>query len=274
MEIRDLSQTSPASIFETFQEAFSDYFLPMNENFEENLERWESAGVDLKYSYGAFYEDQLVGFVLHTIQNNGLVFNFSTGVVPQMRGVRIVDEIYSQALPRLKAAGMKKVRLEVLAQNSRAQNLYARLGFTPVRRLHCFTGRLPSRFDDMHQLRYHVKEVHFTPEMRELVRLPWSTEHSEEVILRARGRYELHELREDHRLMAYAVFHPQGLRLMQLEARPPFSYYAKVLLGRMKLAGEDVRMFNVDERNTPLLEFLNELGLTVQVDQWEMELEL
>src|SRR5690606_9772910 len=117
MEIRELAQTSPASIFETFQEAFSDYYLPMNENFEENIDRWENAGVDLQYSFGAFIEDRLVGFVLHAPQADGLVFNFATGIIPEMRGERIVDEIYGYALPQLQKAGFMKIRLEVLMQN-------------------------------------------------------------------------------------------------------------------------------------------------------------
>src|SRR5690606_30907384 len=122
MEIKTLESIPLSVIAETFNKSFSDYSIPIsytNENFEKKV---LSEGIDLKYSPGAFIDGELVGFILHGLDEiNGVlrVFNAGTGVVPYHRGKFIIGKLYDYILPVLEKQGYKHHQLEVLEENAK-----------------------------------------------------------------------------------------------------------------------------------------------------------
>lgn len=269
-EIRTLKDTSPQIIFETFLQAFTNYFVPVPKDFDSHFERWQSIGVDFSLSYGAFINHRPVAFTLHSPINKTL-FNLATGVVPSARGQRLIDKIYSKAIPEIKGKGFDSISLEVISKNTPAIRVYERLGFKMERELLCFKGRIPDLSSHVDDLHYQIGEVKFNEEMRALIKYPYSSEQSEDIISRVKNVFELHEIFDDHKLLAYAIYQPKSASIVQLEATEPFNQNAYSLLSQMHLKDEVIRMNNVDLKNKNQVLLWSELGFENYISQYEMK---
>lgn len=268
MEIKSLENTSPSEIYQCFIKAFKNYFVSIPDDERLHIGRWVAGGVDYHLSFGAFIDNKLAGFILHS-PNETNVFNLLTGVHPNYRGRKVIDHIYQSALPKLKARGLKTSSLEVITINHRAIKVYERNGFRIERELICFKGTLPN-LNGIKDTTYHVKDIAFTQEMRELIDYPYTVEQSEEVLLKKKDQYEVHELKKENQLLAYGIFSPQSLTFAQAGARRPFRENLEALLGEMKLSKETIRMNNIDQRHKTLISVWEELGLRSFISQYEM----
>ena len=139
--IRPLTGQSVATLTQTFNEAFSDYDVPLQITEAQLADKLMADQIDLTLSPGAFDQDRLVGFIWHGIEGD-LAWNGGTGVVPSYRGQRITDQLYAFILPHLRAAGIKKTVLEVLQNNHPAVHIYQKNGFVVQRELDCFLGSI------------------------------------------------------------------------------------------------------------------------------------
>jgi len=62
----------------------------------------KSDKINLSYSVGCLEADKLVGFILHgfnMINGNKVLYNGSTGVVPESRGQRLTKKMYKFLIP-------------------------------------------------------------------------------------------------------------------------------------------------------------------------------
>jgi len=130
-------------IVDCFLKSFANYFvdIPSDKNYYK--ERWKIAKVNYGLSYGMFDGEKLVGFILNAIDERNCVkiaFNTGTGVLPEYRGKRIVKSIYDYAIPDLKNNGVSKCSLEVIIENTKAVNIYKRIGFDICKTFNCFSG--------------------------------------------------------------------------------------------------------------------------------------
>lgn len=145
MTIKSLEHISFDQIITCFFKAFENYFVPLPNNKELFKARWESSGVDFRYSYGMFEDNQLIAFIIHAIDDrNGhwTAFNTGTGVLPDFRGQQIVQKLYHAALPELKKRDITKCTLEVITQNDKAIRAYKRIGFQIAREYRCYNGSI------------------------------------------------------------------------------------------------------------------------------------
>ena len=91
--------------------AFSDYALPVQLNAEQVEAFFASSGADLRLSYGAFYDNRLIGFMVNACSvYNGeqAVFDVATGVVPEHRGKKVFTNLFSFAERELRKQGVEK----------------------------------------------------------------------------------------------------------------------------------------------------------------------
>lgn len=105
---QSLEHVSDQIITECFNLAFSDYELPMHLTEEILRLIFTKSCVDKKYSFGAFCQDELVGFIFNScsVQNGEkVVFDAGTGVVPTHRGKRVFSDLFEYAWEKLKKAG-------------------------------------------------------------------------------------------------------------------------------------------------------------------------
>lgn len=270
MIIKTLETTKPELIYQALKLAFRDYFLPLSGELSEHEERWRNAGVDLSLSYGAFVQDKLVGFVLVATKDKD-AFNLATGVIPEGRGQGVTLQIFDQLIPMLKSRGFRQMTLEVIDQNKRALKVYHEIGFELHRTLISFSGtasiHLPMKLGS-----YQVKSLKLQREHLELSTFAPGFEQSFDLLFRQQKNIELHELRIENKLEAFALFKPSRMNLLYLAGTSEVNMAA--LLGEMKLDQEQWGMINVDSRNKGLISFFQNIGLRPYITQFEMRLAL
>ena len=133
---KSLNDVSYNQIAKCFNLAFSDYYLPIQFTEKELQSRLEISGVDKELSYGAFLNNEMVGFIFNScnIYNNyKAVFDIGTGVIPEHRGNKVFTNLFRFAEQELKKHQIEKYYLEVLQQNDKAISMYKKQDFTIAR---------------------------------------------------------------------------------------------------------------------------------------------
>lgn len=257
MEIKKLQFTNLEKIFEAFREAFLNYFVPFNGSFEDTRKRWERAGVNLNFSYGAFDGDQLVAFILNA-ELNSTLYNFAMGVVPSHRGLHLIEKIF-QELPKQH----DRYVLEVITENVKAINLYTKLGYQKVRALDSFQGvlNLPSQKMNASYDVTDYSDIDGT--------LRWFYPSCESRIqFKVKHLCETHTLKVDGRIVAYAHFIPETLSIKEVGALE--EKFLDHLFSEMKLNGEKLRLMNI-ETSSRFIGYLEARGMQKFIGQFEME---
>lgn len=140
-----LAYTDIESLLKCFNESFKNYFVPLQLTREQFAEKLYAEAVDLKLSFGALHNNQLVAFILNgidTIDNTKTAYGAGTGVLPAYRGHRLSQSLYEYGMPHLKDNGVKKYILEVIDQNIAAIKTYESTGFIIKRKLINYIGKV------------------------------------------------------------------------------------------------------------------------------------
>jgi len=143
MEITNLQSISLSSLTSAFNRGFYDYAIKFQFSDEDFQKKIISENIIREYSVGAFENGELIAFILHGLEDidgQKRVFNAGTGVVPEYRGKRIVEQLYNYILPVLKNKGYRQHQLEVLDGNDKAEKIYAKVGFLRSRHVISFSG--------------------------------------------------------------------------------------------------------------------------------------
>ncbi len=135
MEIRSLQDLDWATLARAFNDAFSDYVVPVTID-GAGLERMQRRrGYVGEASLGAFVGDRLAGFALTCIDGDR-AYNSGTGVVPEHRRGGLARRLIDEVALRLEA---RRYVLEVIDSNAPARQLYERTGFVETRGLQSWT---------------------------------------------------------------------------------------------------------------------------------------
>lgn len=135
---RFLGEDYRRELFDTFNEAYSDYlyqFALTEDQFNNHL---TLNGVDLDRSVGMIDDGKLVGFSLNGFGDwDGLptVYDAGTGVIPSQRRRGVSNEMFALMDKVFPSQGFRQMLLEVISANLPAIKLYERLGFETTREL-------------------------------------------------------------------------------------------------------------------------------------------
>ncbi|MEJ2113072.1 MAG: GNAT family N-acetyltransferase, partial [Flavobacteriaceae bacterium] len=102
MEIRTLAGIDNIKILTVFNESFSDYFVPFRLTEDQLKSKIIADKIDLELSVGVFENGKLIGFILNGfdfINNQNVVYNGGTGVIPEKRGLGLTKQMYIFNLP-------------------------------------------------------------------------------------------------------------------------------------------------------------------------------
>jgi len=272
MKIRNLKDTPFEEILICFFEAFSDYFvkLPTSPTYWEK--RFEAARVNYEFSYGVFDDEKLVAYIIHgTDMHNDILtaFNTGTGVLPDYRGKKLVDQMYAFGLPQMKAIGIGKCMLEVIQENARAIKVYERIGFSKTRNLKCFTGKVkPTK----PQSGVQPLSMELVSNMDNPNEHFYSWDNSIDAIQNSGDSYQAYSPVNGKGLpIGFFIIDPTTGYLAQLESSTEnFDY----LINGIAQVSEQVKLNNVDERRQELIQNLTNAGFTNTIDQYEMEMML
>ena len=145
-----LDKIGMQELADCFNSAFSDYEQAIHFTTESLNYYLTASTVDLSLSFGAFCNDQLIGFILNssgTYNNEHVVFDAGTGIVPEHRGKRVFSELFDYTCARLKERGITKYYLEVLQSNHSAVSIYTKKGFSVCRSYSVLVASGPSGND-------------------------------------------------------------------------------------------------------------------------------
>ncbi|HZJ64140.1 MAG TPA: GNAT family N-acetyltransferase [Kofleriaceae bacterium] len=135
MQIRSLGGVSWGELAPVFNEAFSDYAVPMAMTADSLANMQRRRGYVAEVSFGAWDGSRLVGFVLTCVEGDR-AYNSGTGVVPSHRRGGLARELVDTVIASVPA---RSYVLEVLEDNARAIALYLGAGFVETRRFRCWT---------------------------------------------------------------------------------------------------------------------------------------
>jgi ribosomal protein S18 acetylase RimI-like enzyme len=276
MTIQSLASVSLAELTNTFNEAFSDYFVKLQLTEPAMAGKLRSEHIDLNYSIGAFENKELKGFILHGIDTlNGVktVYNAGTGVAPAHRGKGLTEQLYKTVLPVLSREGITHHQLEVIEQNAPAIRVYEKIGFKTVRTFSCFKGSVTDAID---------------PELTisEATTPDWGTysswwnfqpswQNNMPAVQRAPEVHKIVELRKGDELLAYAVYTPATGRVKQYGVHPGhqrkgfgrqlFSYLCSTA------PQNEISLINIDENDAASTGFFKAIGFQRFLGQLEMK---
>ena len=272
LEICTLEKLSFGDLIAAFLEAFEGYFVKMPEDPEYYRERWQAAGLKFQLSFGAFYQDQLVGFILHGIDRRDsdlIAFNTGTGVIPEFRGRHIVSNIYSHALPILRSAGITKSKLEVIQQNHTAVKVYQRVGFEITRNYKCFQGELATVPSTASVDEIEIDDLDWAKIPHQSLQ---SWDHQKASLIK--GPYHCYQASMDGSTLGFIALNAavNHVALCEIITDNPDDW--EHLLAALKTITPLARITNVDSSLTEKIEALKKAGLKNTIDQYEMELNL
>ena len=131
-QFQALHEISMQQLAECFNLAFSDYEQPIRFTPESLKYYLTASNVDLSLSFGAFFNEQLVAFILNSggiYHNQSVVFDAGTGVVPEHRGKKVFSALFEYTCQQLQHHNIAKYYLEVLQSNHHAVSIYSKKGF-------------------------------------------------------------------------------------------------------------------------------------------------
>ena len=270
MNLQNLKDVPEEQTVAAFLAAFSDYLVPLPQDFSYWKTRFQTARVDWKLSFGMFDKNQLVGFIFNGIGGHAgklTAYNTGTGVIENYRGRKIVDQLYAAALPELQKRGIEKCLLEVICENKRALKVYERIGFKIFRQLRSFSGKLEVS----------SKELLQKLSLDELINLNicepehYSWDNSMASIKAVAVGPQVFLLRNSsEEIDGYFIIDNAG-NLLQLET---VSGNYERLLNAVSQIETEVKIKNVPEERRGLIKELQKRNFANPVNQFEMELPL
>ncbi|MDH6308555.1 ribosomal protein S18 acetylase RimI-like enzyme [Dysgonomonas sp. PFB1-18] len=279
MKIKTLSGTSIEQITRTFNQAFSDYFVPIVLTMEQLQSKMKADNVNLDYSVGVFDNEELIAFILHgtdVVDNKHVVYNGGTGVIPTQRGQGLTKQMYEYILPVLKDRGIDYLVLEVISKNIQAIKSYEKTGYTVSRMLKCYKGKA--------DLNGEAKDI----EIKSLSNYDWVSmqsfrdfiptwQNSMRTAEEMKATNKSFGAYADNQLTGYIIYNPNSKRIQQIAVHKDFRRrgIASALISVMvKDIGNEFSIVNIDDRSEPINSFLRKIGLENYLDQLEMKLEL
>ncbi|WP_430612893.1 GNAT family N-acetyltransferase [Flavobacterium sp. JP2137] len=274
LQYRFLNQTPTAVVLNTFNEAFSDYILPMHLTEAQWAYKLKNDGVDWSLSLGAFDGEALVGVILHG-RNQKEFYNAGTGVIPSHRGQGITRALYAFGLPLLQEQGFEVGILEVISTNDAAKRTYEKIGFEKTAVLNCYNGTISAVGNG--------KAVTLQPLTPELYQAYYadksvapSWQNDRRAVLAHWEILEVQQIYSEQTAVGYLVYHPQSNKLIQLYIAPEFRRkgLATALLSSLFTADKKLLVTNVNSTDTALNTLFKKLGLQLFLKQDLMVLNL
>ncbi len=273
MDIRLLNDSDFSVLHRAFCHAFSSNeveFNPTEEEFSYRL--YKKLNVDYQLSGGAFDGNEMIGFILHTsniYQGIPTAFNGGTGVIPGFRNQRTGEELYEFLLPKIIAASIARILLEVIDTNEKAIRLYEKIGFYFKRRFLCYklTQNLIGSPSEQ------VQEGTLGDVDEDFADFEPSFVDSKNQLLR--GNEKVLVVKNEGYSIGFIAFQPAIGRISQIAVHPSHrgKGIGKALMGAAKKESKKtLTIMNVPDDEFSTHRFLASCGFENQVNQFEMEL--
>lgn len=247
MVIRTLTGADFDAVHTAFNEAFSDYVVPLTLTPAQLREMLTRRGWVPEASVAIEEEGRIVAFTLNAITGNDAYDN-GTGVVPTHRRRGLAAKVMHECIRVLRDRGCTNYILEVIDTNEKAIALYESLGFRDTRGLQCWFYEAPSD----------------SAAESAVTAIP-SWQNSDVSIARATDR---HVTIEDER--GHLILFPNTGDVPRFRG----TITTHLLNEALAVAGKPLRIINIDDRDESFARFLDAAGARKIVRQREMILPL
>lgn len=269
MNIQSLKNTDIEVIINCFLKAFSNHFVDFPDDTEYFKNRWALNKVDFGLSFGMFYKDELVGFILNAIDTRDgkrIAYNAGTGVIPKQRGKKITKTLYEHALPLLKNEGVEQCLLEVITLNEVAIHSYENIGFTKNKKYRCYSGEIKACSDyeiELNQLT--MKDISYDQLQNDNT---YSWDYQWETIKGSDDLY--YTVNFNNQDVGYFIYNPASKQIVQFEVFKQEQATWERLFQGIRQVSETIAINNVDDNLKEKIEALNNSGLKNSINQYEM----
>lgn len=275
---QSLKEVSYAEITDCFNLAFSDYALPTQLTKDQMKALFIGSGVDKELSFGAFLDDQMVGFILNSCSiyhHQKAVFDVGTGVVPSHRGNKVFTKLFSYAKQELLKHGIEKYYLEVLQGNDKAILAYKKQGFEIIREfsvLKCSSTIKKTADVNLSDMMIADMEKFDFAKVNHCYYVEPCYEHSFPILNRNAHLYAIAYREKEGKITAFCIFSKDKGRILQFGYTNIGELKIIVLLLMEKF--RDLFVKNIDRRYVEVLDMFYSLGFTEITQQFEMAKDL
>lgn len=279
MIINTLKGIETKEILDTFNESFSDYFIPFKLTEEQLDSKMLADKIHLNLSVGVFENGNLIAFILHgfdKINGEKILYNGGTGVIPKKRGLGLTKKMYHFILPILKEKGIDTLFLEVISENIQAIKSYKSAGYKIERTLLCYKGEISTL------------QTNSSAEIKQLKKYNWGLmesfwdisptwQNSNNVINGLKDTSISFGAYIQNTLVGYIIYNPNTKRILQIAVDKKYrkNKIASTLISKLlKEYGNTLSIINVDKDSESIHRFLKQIGLKKNLEQLEMKLQL
>lgn len=284
VQYKTLDDIEKEVMHEAFLEAFSDYEVDMDIPFSHFKRELVIRGFVPEVSIGAFYEDELVGFVINGVRDwygTRTAYDIFTGVVPDRRRQGISTNIFKELKEMLRENDIEEYLLEVIKTNEGAVKLYKKKGFDVSRGFKCYRnydpGELKTYNVDENLSIKNIDDIDFK-DIQKLLDFKPSWQNSIDAIRSSPDIYKAVIYKEEGNIQAYGIMDIKVGNLIQIGISE--EYKSKKLLGKMIRSLVDDHDFdrlsaiNIEEDSEFLNDVLPDLGFELVNEQFEMSIEI
>ena len=268
---KSLNDISYKEIADCFNRAFSDYSLNIQLTEDELKLHFEITGVDKKLSYGAFLDNQMIGFIFNSYgiyNGEKVVFDVGTGVVPQQRGKKVFSNLFEYNQLDLQKHNINKYYLEVLKQNNKAIDAYKKKGFTVIREFSILQSSNILSNINFEQVKYIDYKDFCHLNITKCEYLNPSYEHNTNILNKNPQLYNVMYIEQDSIVSAFCIFSKKNGNIVGL------GFYdkedIKIIIQQLISKYSNVIVKNIDIIYTEILSLLYSLGFCEVAKQFEM----
>ncbi|RFS24563.1 GNAT family N-acetyltransferase [Chitinophaga silvatica] len=277
--IKTLQGVSINYLCDIFNTAFSDYVVPLHLTPSILQQKIEAENLQLPHSIGAFFNNELGGFILHAPDNDKhpkILYNGGTGVIASHRGQRLVQQMYNKFIPVYQERGIQQLLLEVISTNLPAIKSYSSTGFRKLRLFQCFKGdiKLSKKVPDINIIK------NKNPDWAALSKFSDMTPSWSNTIvsmIREAAYIITWEAKIDDKTVGYLTVHRDTRRIRSIGVAKE---YRRQGIGNalLKCAVEQLSgpfsIINIDDEQKGIITFLEQAGLTQYISQYEMGMDI
>jgi ribosomal protein S18 acetylase RimI-like enzyme len=283
--IKTLSRISIQQIHNAFSKAFADYVEPFDLTCEQLNHMIERRGYNPDLSFGAFNEDELVGFTLNGIGEwNGelTAYDTGTGIIKEYRKQGIATRMFNESLPVLRENKITQYLLEVIKANTGAYELYKKAGFKVTREFDYYISTKDKIEINQNKLNkeFRIQEIKY-PDWEELKTF-WdfepSWQNSIDSVKRKMEYFKVIGIFDKSTLAGYGIIEKHTGDIPQLSVAQQYrrkgcgTVLFKHLLDLTY--GDKIKIINTDATYEPFKKFVQGINLSPGIGQYEMIMKL
>jgi ribosomal protein S18 acetylase RimI-like enzyme len=285
ISIKQLNGISIKVIYEAFIKAFADYVEPFNLTFQQLKYMIERRGCDLNLSFGAFDDDELVGFTLNGIgvwNGHLTAYDTGTGIIKEFRKQGIATKMFNESLPVLRKNNITQYLLEVIRTNTSAFELYKKAGFKVSREFDYYISskdKIEIKESKLNN-EFHIKEID-NPNW-DLLKTVWdfvpSWQNSIDSINRKNDCFKILGIFDKNHIAGYGIIEKDTGDIPQLGIDKKYRRkgLATTLLHRLfqHSKSDEIKIINTCASYDPFKKFAYSINLPPGIGQYEMLLKL